>query len=117
MCCCRKKKTLDVKYTGRHCTDVVCLALFGAAWFITIVILISASRTADTAAYLFIIGFNELGCLLLEIILELFVVVKKQCLDLVLWVAIKRAANRCITLSWEKMFLFLYYLYASNLNF
>lgn len=54
MCCCRKKKTLDVTYKGRHCTDIACLVLFAAAWFITIVVMIAAGRTADSAAFSFL---------------------------------------------------------------
>ena len=51
-CCCRKKKSLDVKFSGRHCTDPICLVLFGVAWFISIVILLSARRTADVASWI-----------------------------------------------------------------
>ena len=50
-CCCRKKKTLDVTYKGRHGTDILCLALFGVVWFVTIIIIIAASRSSDPAAY------------------------------------------------------------------
>lgn len=54
-CCCRKKKTLDVTYKGRHCTDIACLVLFAAAWFITVVVMIAAGKTADSAAFSFLL--------------------------------------------------------------
>ena len=49
--CCRKKKTLDVTYKNRHCTDILCLALFGVFWFVTVIIMVSASKSSDEAAY------------------------------------------------------------------
>lgn len=49
-CCCRKKKDLEVKFSGRHCTDPLCLVLFAAAWFVSIIVLIAAHRTADMAS-------------------------------------------------------------------
>lgn len=50
-CCCRKKKTLEVSFRHRHCTDPICFVLFCLFWFVSIVILIAAYRTADTSAY------------------------------------------------------------------
>ena len=49
-CCRKKEQKLDVAFSKHKCTDVICLALFGAVWFVTIIIFLAAGRTADTAA-------------------------------------------------------------------
>lgn len=59
MCCCRKKKTLEVSFSGRHCTDPICFVLFCLFWFVSIVVLIAAYRTADVAAFLMLIGLTS----------------------------------------------------------